>query len=77
MCVTDYRGHAGRGLGRLEGVRIPGDRVTGRCERPEVVWELSSGLLQKQEALLPAEPSLQFPSISQPSPCDGIPSCFV
>jgi hypothetical protein len=38
-----------------EGVRSPGNRVTGACELPRVCWVRNPGLLEEQPVLLTME----------------------
>lgn len=40
-------------------IRSPGSRVTGSCEAPCGCHKLNLGLLQEQQVLVTAEPSLQ------------------
>ena len=50
-CVCKY--------GAYQGQKRASDPVTDDCEPPRVCWELNSGPLEEQSALLTAEPSLQ------------------
>lgn len=43
-----------------EGVRSPGNGVTGACELPRVCWVRNPGLLEEQPVLLTMERPLQL-----------------